>query len=212
MSKSFNKVIKVLISSDIALQSGWGLLAPVFAIFILQRVTMDSGAEAAKIAGFASLVYWTVKSVLQIPIGRYLDKNHGEKDDFHFMVIGTFLTGLVPFGFIFASQSWHIYGLQVLQAVGMAMAVPSWSAIFTRHIDRGREAVEWGLRSTFLGFGVGVGGALGGIMAGIFGFTLIFIIVGVLTMLSVGLLFIIQKELISKDGVGWRFPPFRAPL
>lgn len=208
MFKNINKVIKILISSDIALQSGWGLLAPVFAIFVLQRVAFGTSAEAAKIAGFASLAYWLVKSFLQIPIAKYLDKNHGERDDFYFTVVGTFLAGLVPFAFIFVSSAWHIYGLQCVHALAMAMVVPSWAAIFTRHIDKGKEAFEWGARSTFLGFGVGLGGAVGGLLAALFGFTLIFIIVGALTILSAGLLFLIRKEIAPRDKLSRRFIPF----
>ena len=108
MFKSINKVIKILIFSDLVLNSAWGLIAPIFAIFIVQKIAAGSAAEGAKIAGFASLTYWVVKSILQIPIGKYLDKNRGEKDDLWFMAFGTFLAGLVPFGYLIASQSWHI--------------------------------------------------------------------------------------------------------
>jgi len=207
-----NRVIKILISSDIFLNIGWGLLAPVFAIFVVQKIAAGSTAEGAKIAGFASLTYWIVKSSLQIPIGKYLDKNHGEKDDFWFMVSGLFLTGLTPFGFMVAFRPWHIYGSQVLHAIGMAMVIPSWSAIFTRHIDKGKEAFEWSLESTSLGFGAGIAGALGGIFAAIFGFQVIFILVGTFTIISAGLLLLIHKEIAPKDKLFPRIPPIRLPF
>ncbi len=212
MPKSINKVVKILISSDLFLNSGWGLLGPVFAIFVLENIAVGNPAEGVKIAGFASLTYWVVKSSLQIPIGKYLDKNHGEKDDFWFVVSGTFLAGLAPFGFIFASQPWHIYGFQVIHAIGMAMAIVSWNAIFTRHIDKGREALEWGLDSTALGFGAGIAGALGGILAAAFGFKLIFILVGSFTIIAAGLLLLIHKEIAPKDKLFPRFPSFRIPF
>ena len=209
MFKAINKVIRFLIYSDFVLNSGWGLLGPVFAIFIVQNIATGNAVEGAKIAGFASLTYWIVKSALQIPIGKNLDKNHGEKDDFRFMVFGTFLTGLVPFGFMVSSQAWHIYVFHVLHAIGMAMVIPSWSAIFTRHIDKGKEASEWSLRSTSLGFGAGIAGALGGIIAGIYGFNIIFILVGSLSIISSLILLVIDKEIIDRDHIPPRFPyPF----
>lgn len=195
MLKSINKVIKILIFSDFVLNSAWGLLGPIFAIFIVQKIALGSTTEGAKIAGFASLTYWIVKSILQIPIGRYLDEDHGEKDDLWFMVLGTFLAGFVPFGYLIASQPWHIYIFQVLYAIGMAMVIPSWSAIFTRHIDKGKEAFEWSMRSTSLGFGVGITGAIGGIIVAIFGFKIIFILVGTFTIISACLLLLIYKEI-----------------
>ena len=199
MSKTINKVIKILITSDFVLNSGWGLLAPVFAIFLVEKIAFGDLVEGAKIAGFAALTYWIIKSILQIPIGRYLDKNHGEKDDFWFMVLGTFLTGLTPFGYLISSLPWHIYGCQVLHAIGMAMVVPSWSAIFTRNIDKGKEAFEWGIESTSLGLGAGLSGAIGGILVAIFGFKIIFIAAGILTLISTFLLLWIHKEIAPRD-------------
>ena len=209
MKKIINKVIRFMIYSDFVFHSGWGFLGPVFAIFIVQNIAAGDPIEGAKIAGFASLSYWIVKSSLQIPIGKSLDKNHGEKDDFRFMVFGTFLTGLVPFGFMISSQPWHIYVFHILHAVGMAMVVPSWSAIFTRHIDKGREAFEWSLRSTTLGFAAGITGALGGILVAIYGFNIIFILAGSLSIVSSFILLGIDKEIIARDHISPKFPyPF----
>lgn len=35
---SLNKVIRILIASDFLLQSGWGLVGPIFAIFLTQQI------------------------------------------------------------------------------------------------------------------------------------------------------------------------------
>ena len=200
-----NRAIRTLIVSDLFLNSGWGLLGPVFAIFLVQNI---QGGDA-KVAGFAAMIYWTVKSILQIPIGKYLDKNHGEKDDFYFMVLGTFLIGFVPFGYLFSSLPWHIYVFQVVQSIGMAMIIPSWSAIFTRHIDKGKEAFEWGLDSTILGFGTGITGAIGGLLVVVFGFKVLFILVGTFTFLAALLLVFIWKEITPRDKIFPRIPPIR---
>jgi len=208
MLKSVNKVTKILIVGDFFLNSAWGLLGPVYALFVVQRITGGDTALAAKVAGFAALCYWAVKSFLQIPIGKYLDKNHGEKDDFVFMILGVFLAGLVPFGFMLSFLAWHIFALEIIHAIGMSMFIPSWYAIFTRHIDQGKEAFEWGLDSTSLGFGVGVTGAAGGVIAAIFGFNVIFILVGTINMISVLLYLLIRKNLIPKNHIApHKLPP-----
>ena len=201
MSKYVNKVIKTLIISDFFLHSGWGFFAPVFAIFITDNIVAGNAAEAAKVAGFAAAVYWIVKSLLQIPISQYLDKRHGEKDDFWFMVLGLFLASLSPFGFLISSLPWHIYAFQLVYALGMALFVPSWNAIFTRHIDKGREAFEWGMDSTFLGIGAGITGALGGITVAFFGFKIVFVLVGTLYIISSLLLLLIHKEILPRDHI-----------
>ena len=199
MPNIISKIVKVLITSDFFLNLGWGLLAPVFAIFILQSIAFENISEAAKIAGFSALFYWLSKSFLEIPIGHYLDKNHGEKDDFWFMVIGTLITATVPIGFLFSSLPWHIYFFQVIHAVGMAMTLPSWLAIFTRHIDKGKEAFEWGMETTSIGTGAGIAGGLGGIMAGVFGFKTLFIFVSALTIFSAILLLLVKNNVSPKN-------------
>ena len=176
------------------LNLGWGLLSPVFAIFILERVTDRGPLQAAQIAGLAALFYWIPKSLFEIPIGIFLDKNHGEKDDFWFMLLGLLVISCVPIGYLFSSEPWHIYFFQVIYAAGMAMALPSWLAIFPRHIDKGKEAFEWGLESSSIGTGAGIAGGLGGIMVAMFGFNTLFIFVSGLTIFSAFILSLVRKH------------------
>lgn len=201
MFKNVNKVVRSYIYWDLTVNSAWGLLSPVFAIFLLENIAIGNVAEAAKIAGFGTLVYWATKATLQMPIGTYLDKNRGERDDFWIYVMGVTITGLVPFGFLFSNLPWHIYVLQFLHAVGMSMVTPSSTAIFIRHSDKWHEAYESSLDSTFLSIGVGITGAIGGMIASRFGFEMIFILTGIFTLISVLFIFLIKKEILSKNSL-----------
>lgn len=195
MFKSINKVIKVLTLSDVALLTGFGFVSPIFAIFITDQIQGGN----IQVVGFAAAIYWIVKSVLQIPFGKYLDKVKGEKDDLWFVVIGNILAAIAVFGYIFSSLPWHIYLAQGIYSLGMAMNIPGWSAIFTRHIDKGKEAFEWSTRSTFIGFGAGIAGALGGIIAAKFGFNVLFAGVGIFALVSAILPFLIYKDIFPRD-------------
>ncbi len=186
----FNKVVKVLILSDLFLLFGWGLVTPILAIFITESVKSGD----AKVAGIATGIFWLGKSVIQIPIAHYLDKKRGEKDDYRAMIAGTILSGFVPLGFIFVSLPWHLYLLQGIYAMAMAFAVPSWSAIFTRHIDKGKEALTWGVESSSWGIGTGVAGIIGGLVANSFGFKPLFIGVCLFNFVAAALLFLIAKN------------------
>ncbi|MEK7562642.1 MAG: MFS transporter [Patescibacteria group bacterium] len=202
MPKLISKIVKVLITSDFFFNLGWGLLSPIFALFILQKITIDNPAKAAEVAGFAALSYWIAKSLIEIPIGRFLDKHPGEKDDFWFMVLGLFVVAIVPVGYLFSTIPWHIYFFQVVHAVGMAMALPSWLAIFTRHIDKGKEAFEWSMETTSIGAGAGIAGGLGGLIASFFGFQILFIFVSGLTILAAILLLLVRNNVsLRGDGI-----------
>ena len=186
-----NKVIRYLILSDVIFWLGWGLISPIFAVFVVEKI---KGGTVA-VVGVAAAIYWILKSLLRIPIGIFLDNRKGEEDDFWFLFFGLIITALVPFGYLMAFSPWHIYFLQVIFAFGMAMTLSGWTAIFTRHIDKGKEATEWGIYGTSTGLAIGIAGALGGLVAAVFGFDFLFISVGILGILAAFILLSVLKLL-----------------
>ncbi|MDP2735380.1 MAG: MFS transporter [bacterium] len=193
---SMNKVVRVLIASDLALAAGWGFIAPIFAIFLTEQIQGGN----VEVAGFAAGLYWVTKSVVEPFVARYLDRNHGEVDDFYFLVAGLFVAGLIPLGYLFITLPWQLYLLEFIHALAMALALSSWAGIFTRHIDKGQEAFDWSIDSSALGFGAGIAGIFGGILAEKFGFDFVFILVSAFTMLSVVLLFPVRNHIMPKGG------------
>lgn len=203
-----NFVIKTLIFSDFFLQAGWGLSGPIFAIFLTQQIQGGN----LRMVGFAAATYWITKSVVQPFIAHHLDKNHGEKDDFWFLIIGMYVANLVPLGYIFSTQAWHIYGLEFIRGLAMACVIPTWAGIFTRHIDKGREAFSWSLESTGIGFAAGIAGAAGAWLASIFGFKIVFVLVSLFGVTSSSLLFLIRNQVFSKDHFAPKLPPTEKPF
>lgn len=186
-----NKIIKYLIFADIAFWTGWGLVTPVFAIFIVDKIQ----GGTALVVGIATAIYWLFRSLLVLPSGKTLDKYIGEKDDYLFLVVGNFIAALVLFGYIFAIYPWHIYILQAFYGVGIAMGLSGWRAIFTRNIDKGKEASEWALDDTSLSLGTAAAGVISGLLVTKMGYTITFSIAGILGILSVLLLFCLRKDI-----------------
>jgi predicted MFS family arabinose efflux permease len=199
-----NPIVRILVLSDLVFWTGWGLIGPVFAIFILQNI---EGGSAA-VAGFATAVYWVIKSVLRIPIGLFLDSFKGEKDDYWFMTGGLFIAALIPFGYVYISQPWHLYLLEAVHAVAMAMSLSGWAAIYSRHLDKGKEATEFGLDATAVGLGTGISGALGGMALSYFSFQQVFIATGFLGILG-ALLLLLLREGIETSIRPLHFSPMR---
>ena len=186
-----NKVIKYLILSDLVFYTGWGFFSPLFAIFVVERIQ----GGTAFVVGVATAVFWLTKSLLRIPIGVFLDTCPSEKDDYLSLVAGLFVAALVPFGYIFAKIPLHIYILQGIHGLGLAMSLSGWTAIFTRHIDKGRESTEWGLDATSIGLGIAVAAAVGGWAVTRFGFTPVLIAVGIFGLIGVLLLLGLKNEI-----------------
>jgi len=177
---SINKVVFFLIKADFWFFSALGLVAPIFAVFLTEKLQDGS----IKVAGFAVAIYWITKSIFEIPVAKYLDKHKGERDDLIFLVAGYFVVALIHFGYTFATLSWHIYILEFIYAIAMALAMPGWSAIFTRHIDKGKESFDWSIEHVAYSIGTGIAGALSGIIVMRFGFNAVFIIAGVIAIIG----------------------------
>jgi len=190
-----NKVIRILVLGDIMFFSAFGLIGPIFAVFITNQV---AGATVATV-GFAATINLLVRALLQMPVARYIDKHRGEKDDFLFMVVGSTLISIVPFAYLFVTLPIHLYLAQVILGIGGALTNPGWFAIFTRHIDKGKEGTEWTLENVSIGLVSAGAAALGGIMAERFGFHNLFLIVGILSLIGLVVQISLYSTVIEMD-------------
>jgi MFS family permease len=172
--------IRTLIASDFLINAGFSLFAPVLAVFVTGQIADGT----IQVVGFAAAITQIVKALLQIPVARYLDRNHGEYDDFYSLVAGSTIVASVPFLYLLATQAAHVYLIQGFFGVGLALAVPPWYAIFTRHIDKMKENVEWSLESIGIGIGGAASAALSGIVVSRFGFHAAFLVGGFLAILG----------------------------
>ncbi len=190
------RVVKYFILADLALLAGWGLVQPIFSIYILERV---QGATLVTI-GMAAAVYWILKSSLQLPVANYLDKTQGEADDFRALIVSLFIGSAAAFSFIAIREPWHLFLVEMVHAVAFALYVPAWSAIFSRHLDKDRVSFDWSLDSTVAGIAAGVSGFLGGVIAGWLGFSGVFILAGILSMASAFVLLMIPELVLPRRG------------
>jgi len=189
------KGLKILILSDLLIIMGFGLISPILAIFIKE----DLFGGSAFAAGMAITVSLLTKSALQMFFGK-IEDHHAKKK---FLIYGTFLITLTPLGYFFAKTVMHMYFLQFIYGVGTAMAVPSYLVLFTSFMDRGKEAYEWGVYGTVVGFGTAITASLGGFIAERFSFELLFLITFFIGIFGTALLFWVpEKHFKQKKRVG----------
>lgn len=192
-----NRVVLTMVYADFLLISATGFISPISAIFITTQI---AGATIATV-GFVTMLFWVVKSAFQIPVSAYVDARRGERDDFKMMVAGCLVTAVVPLlYYFFAREIWHVFAIETLNGIGYAMSVPTWLAIFTRHIDKHRESSEWTLHSNAIGLGFAATAAIGGVLADRFGFRVLFLLVSAFTFIGVVGLLYIKDEMLASDG------------
>jgi MFS family permease len=182
-----NRTLQLLMLSDVFLVVGFGLIAPILAIFIKEN--MVGGSIFA--AGLASTVFLVTKSVIQLPFSRYVD---GQKNKVKWLIMGTFLFTFVPIIYIFSTHIWHIYIAQFIYGIGSALAYPTWLGLWSTHLDKKHESFEWGFYSTTVGLVAAGTAAIGAAIAQYIGFTYTFIFVGLMSLCGAGILFKLNSE------------------
>lgn len=191
MALGINRVITYLIMADFFLISGWGLINPIFAVYITGQIK-NAGIEAV---GLATTIYFLLKSGLQIPLANIMDKIKGEKDDFQMMVAGMIIMGIVPLLYIFIRTVPQLFLVQALYGIGGALSYPSWLGLFTRHIDKNKEGWEWSLYYTTIDLSGAAAAAVGGYLAKYLGFQYLFLTISALVFIGILLSFKIRKNL-----------------
>lgn len=170
-----NSVVRYLVVGDFFVNAGFSVFAPIIAVFITQQI---AGGTIA-VVGFAAAIVQIMKVIVELPVARMLDKNHGEYDDFISLIFGSTLIALVPFMYLMASEAFHLYIIAGIYGTGIGFVVPPWYAIFSRHLDKFQESFEWSLDSIAIGISGAAAAAIGGVLAEKFGFNFVFVAGGI---------------------------------
>ncbi len=186
-----NRVIKLLMFSDIFVITGFGLIEPILAIYIKENLI--GGTIFA--AGIASMIFLVTKSLVQLPFSRYVD-NHDDK--VKWLILGSLIISCIPLIYIYAKSVYYIYFAQFLFGIGSGLAYPTWLGIWSTHLDRKHESFEWSLYSTMTGLGTAMTAAIGAAIAEFAGFKVTFALVGVMALTGCVILFNLERQ-IGKD-------------
>lgn len=185
-----NRVIRLLVFSDLVLSFAFGLLAPIFAIFILKNIPGSS----LRVIGLATAFYWIARVLSTIPLSRLMDKTDGERDEFYFMIIGSFIMASIPLFYLLVNSAGQLYVIQFIYGLAGSMTVPAWRILFTDHLDRGRTGYEWSLEDVAIGTSTAVSAYVGSILADKFGFPVVLVFLSMLGYIATILLIPIYQD------------------
>ena len=198
------RIVQFFVLSDLILIAGWALVEPVFSIFIKENVR---GATLITI-GASAAIYWILRSLIQLPLARYLDRLGDEKKNFYVLIFGLIIASCSAVLFCFVREIWQLYLVQTFHAIGFALYVTAWAGIFSKHLDKGNVSFEWALDNTALTIASGVSGFLGSIVAVHFGFQSVFLIASFFSILAAATLMLVpnlvlpRKTTAASAGIG----------
>ncbi|MEX0920552.1 MAG: MFS transporter [Candidatus Pacearchaeota archaeon] len=182
-----NKKLKLLILSDVLMISSFGLIAPIFAIFISENLVGGNLVTA----GIAVSIFWIVRSAAQLPLSRYLiDKN---KHQTRLLLFGTFMIILVPFIYLMASHVNTIFIAQAVYGLGTALAYPAWFSLFTTYMDKRHKGFEYSVWNTSIGIGIAISAFLGAKVVDYFSFKALFFVIGALALAGFAILIVLDR-------------------
>jgi MFS family permease len=181
-----NKVIKYFVFSDLALFAGWGFVAPLLSVFVIERI---AGATLFTVGASAG-IYWIARAIIQPPLALALDKKDGEKDDLYVLIIGLVAIGASVIVLPHIETIVHLYIYEAVNGLAFGMYSVPWAAIFSRHLDKNRFAFDWSLDRATLGASVAVASFIGGGLADKLGFTVPFTAAGILAIISAFIVFL----------------------
>lgn len=184
--------IRFLTVSDAVLTAALGLFGPIFAVYLADKITTDNALE---VIGIGTSIYLFTRSLGQVPLAYVIDKVKGELDDFYILLAGNTIFIIVPILYLFITEAWHLFAIQFAYGLGAALTFPTWNALFTRHIDKGREGIEWGVYQTTVDMAGAIAAPIGGFIAAYYGFQAVMILASLLAVISSFFIYFTRSDL-----------------
>jgi predicted MFS family arabinose efflux permease len=180
-----NKRVRALLFADITWFFGEGMLGPLFAVF-----TERIGGDILNITS-AWAAYLIVSGLLIIAIGKFSDHKLNKKQ---LLFWGFVLNAILTFCYLFVKTPFQLLILQMGLGVANAMATPTWDALYAEYENRKQSGLTWGLADGLSEFCIGLAIIIGGLIVVNFSFEMLFIIMGIIQVISVILLLPIHRK------------------
>ncbi|MBU0998604.1 MFS transporter [Patescibacteria group bacterium] len=190
-----NTKVKLLTLLDVFSLYGINLLSPIFSVFVIEKI--DNGN--LKIVGIALAINLLVGQLFSLVMARYFDKTKGNADEYKYLFFGYAVISFLPIFYIWATSIWHIYLLQFIGGIMVAISYPAWRGLYSRNIDRGKEAFEWSFNASANGLKAATAAILSGYIADTFGFNYVFMIAPVMGIIGIIALIKIRKYFLKSS-------------
>ena len=159
------KELKIILVSSTLLNLAAGLFGPLYAAFV------EEIGGGLVVTGASYAVYTTASGFLVFFISRWEDHvKHQEK----LVIFGRGLVALAFFGYLLISKPIHLFIVQGVLGIAFAVSAPALQSIYSKHLDDGKYASQWGLWEALIGIAAGIAALAGGFVAEVYGFRVLF--------------------------------------
>ena len=165
------KELKILLITYCFSTFAFSMLSPIYAIFV------EKIGGGVLEASYAISIFTFSSGVLIYLVSRLEDQfKHQE----YLLSLGYLLNAIAFFLYLFVSKPVHLYFIEILFGVAIAVLSPVYDGLYSKNLDKGKYVSEWGDWEA-VGYIISSISALsGGILVSKFGFqTLFFVMSGV---------------------------------
>jgi len=174
-----NPLVKAYIISESFVWSAWNFVIPIFAIYIVDNIRGGDIETAAM--GYS--IYLIGRVIAELLCGKFLAKTD-DKKKLAVAISGLFLMTMGYIIFILSTTIAHVFFGYFILGIGIGIAAPAKNALFSMHLDKNKEATEWGVADGTQFMCMALAATLGGFIAGYFGFTTLFVIAAITNMVG----------------------------
>ena len=185
------KRLKLLLGADAFLILATAFFGPIYAIFV-EKI----GGDILDASG-AWAVFMLASGILIFFISKWEDRvKHQDK----LLVISYGVMCIGIFGYLLISRPWHLFVVQIVLGIAEALNTPVYDALYSKYLDKGKFASEWGLWDSMNNILAAVGAILGGLIATFFGFKALFAAMFVVYLIGffISLKFLSKKKIIQR--------------
>lgn len=175
-----NPIVKAFIISECFYVSGWNLIIPLFAVFVVENVTQGSIETAA--AGMST--YLIIRVIFELITGRYFSKV-SESIKLFVIITGLIIMSVAFAGFAFSTNIVQVFIFYIILGVGVGLFMPTKNSVFSVHLDKNKETTEWSIADATAAISMALATALGGFVAANYGFRTLFLIGSAINFLSI---------------------------
>jgi len=178
--------LRILLLASALLMLAGGLFGPIYAVFV-EQIGGDLLTAGGAYAAFA-----IASGVMIFFISRWEDHvKHKEK----LVIIGYALSTIGFLGYLFIKTPLHLFIVQVILGLGEAVSSPAFDDLYSKHLQKGKFASEWGLWESFYYITIGAGALIGGFIGQEFGFKPLFMIMFLISLAGlISSLFLLRKK------------------
>ncbi len=157
--------LKILLMISALFTLAAGLFGPIYAVFVT-----EIGGDLLD-AGGAYAAFSIATGALIFLIGRWEDHvKHMEK----LIVIGYLLNVLGFVGYLLIRSPVDLFFVQILFGISAAINTPAYDGLYSKLLDRGKYAYEWGMWESQYYIVGAVAAVAGGFLAEAYGFAFLF--------------------------------------